>query len=71
MADADAGSLLVVGARMLVTGLEHFEQGRFRAIHSVNPESLRGISGIVETELGKVKVTNRVGQDGVVNGVAV
>ena len=33
-------------------GLEHFEQGRFRAIHSVNPESLRGISGIVETANG-------------------
>ncbi len=26
---------------------------------------------VVETEIGKVKVTNRVGQDGVVNGVLV
>ena len=33
-------------------GLEHFEDGRFRAIHSVDKESLRGISGIVETANG-------------------
>lgn len=27
--------------------------------------------GIIETEIGKVKVTNRVGQDGVVNGILI
>jgi signal transduction histidine kinase len=33
-------------------GLAHFEDGRFRAIHSVGKESLRGISGIVELANG-------------------
>ena len=33
-------------------GLQHFEDGRFRAIHAVDKESLRGISGIVETANG-------------------
>jgi signal transduction histidine kinase len=33
-------------------GMAHFEAGRFRAIHSVNKESLRGISGIVELANG-------------------
>ena len=33
-------------------GLEHFEHGRFRVIHSVDKESIRGISGIVELASG-------------------
>jgi signal transduction histidine kinase len=33
-------------------GLQHFEHGRFRAVHSLNKEALRGISGIVETANG-------------------
>ena len=33
-------------------GLEQFDHGRFRTIHSVDMESLRGISGIVETANG-------------------
>ena len=33
-------------------GLQHFEHGRFHPIHSVDNESLRGISGIVETADG-------------------
>ncbi len=40
---------------------------------SHNPEYVRGniiTKGcVLNTELGKVKVTNRVGQDGVVNGI--
>ena len=44
-------------------------------IESVNPEYVRGkiiTKGcIITTDLGKVRVTNRVGQDGVVNGVLV
>ncbi|MFN7991860.1 MAG: 30S ribosomal protein S8e [Candidatus Micrarchaeia archaeon] len=46
-----------------------------RVLESHNPEFVRmniiTKGAMVETELGKVKVTNRVGQDGVVNGVAV
>ncbi len=46
-----------------------------RVIESHNPEFVRmniiTKGAVVETELGKVKVTNRVGQDGVVNGVSV
>ncbi len=47
--------------------------GIISVIESNNPEHVRqnivtkGV--IINTELGKVKVTNRVGQDGVVNGV--
>lgn len=45
-----------------------------RVLESHNPEFVRmniiTKGSVVETELGKVKVTNRVGQDGVVNGVA-
>ncbi len=33
-------------------GLQQFENGRFHTIHSVDRESLRGISGIVETANG-------------------
>ncbi|MBI5046519.1 30S ribosomal protein S8e [Candidatus Micrarchaeota archaeon] len=44
-----------------------------RVIQSHNPEFVRmniiTKGTIVETELGKVKITNRIGQDGVVNGV--
>ena len=46
-----------------------------RVLKSHNPEYVRmniiTKGAIVETELGKVQVTNRVGQDGVVNGVLV
>jgi small subunit ribosomal protein S8e len=46
-----------------------------RVLESHNPEFVRmniiTKGAVVETDLGKVKVTNRVGQDGVVNGVAV
>ncbi|MEW6748654.1 MAG: 30S ribosomal protein S8e [Candidatus Micrarchaeota archaeon] len=46
-----------------------------RVVESHNPEFVRmniiTKGAVVETKLGKVKVTNRVGQDGVVNGVAV
>jgi len=46
-----------------------------RVVESHNPEFIRmniiTKGAVVETELGKVKVTNRVGQDGVVNGVSV
>ncbi len=46
-----------------------------RVLKSHNPEYVRmniiTKGAIVETELGKVHVTNRVGQDGVVNGVLV
>jgi small subunit ribosomal protein S8e len=44
-----------------------------RVIESHNPEFIRQNiitkGAIVETKIGKVKVTNRVGQDGIVNGV--
>lgn len=46
-----------------------------RVVESRNTEYIRMniiVKGaVVETEVGKVKVTNRVGQDGVVNGVLV
>ncbi|MCI0503134.1 30S ribosomal protein S8e [Candidatus Micrarchaeota archaeon] len=46
-----------------------------RLLESHNPEYVRmniiTRGAVVETELGKVRVTNRVGQDGVVNGVVV
>jgi small subunit ribosomal protein S8e len=46
-----------------------------RVLESHNPEFVRmniiTKGAVLETELGKVKVTNRVGQDGVVNGIAV
>jgi len=46
-----------------------------RVVESHNPEFVRmnviTKGAVVETKLGKVRVTNRVGQDGVVNGVAV
>lgn len=46
-----------------------------RVVESHNPEFVRmnviTKGAVVETELGKVKVTNRVGQDGVVNGVLI
>jgi len=45
-----------------------------RVLESHNPEFVRmniiTKGAVVETELGKVRVTNRVGQDGIVNGVA-
>ena len=44
-----------------------------RVIQSHNPEFVRmniiTKGTVVETELGKVRITNRVGQDGIVNGV--
>jgi len=46
-----------------------------RVIESHNPEFVRmniiTKGAVVETDMGKVKVTNRVGQDGIVNGVLV
>jgi small subunit ribosomal protein S8e len=46
-----------------------------RVLESHNPEYVRmnivTRGAVVETELGKARVTNRVGQDGVVNGVLV
>lgn len=46
-----------------------------RVLESHNPEFVRmniiTKGAVVETELGKVRVTNCVGQDGIVNGVAV
>ena len=42
-------------------------------LESPNPEFVRRNiltrGAIVETEIGKVRITNRIGQDGVVNGV--
>ena len=44
-------------------------------VQSHNPEFVRQNvitrGAVINTEIGKVKVTNRVGQDGVVNGVLV
>jgi small subunit ribosomal protein S8e len=44
-----------------------------RVLESHNPEYVRmniiTKGAVIETEIGKVKVTNRVGQDGIVNGV--
>ncbi len=44
-----------------------------RVMESHNPEFVRmniiTKGAVLETELGKVRVTNRVGQDGIVNGV--
>lgn len=44
-----------------------------RLLESHNPEYVRmniiTRGAVLETDLGKVRVTNRVGQDGVVNGV--
>jgi small subunit ribosomal protein S8e len=34
-------------------------------------QNIVSLGAIVDTELGKAKVTNRVGQDGVVNGILV
>jgi small subunit ribosomal protein S8e len=46
-----------------------------RVIESHNPEYVRmniiTKGAVLETDIGKVKVTNRVGQDGVVNGVLI
>lgn len=46
-----------------------------KLLESHNPEFIRmniiTKGAVVETDIGKVKVTNRVGQDGVVNGVLV
>jgi len=46
-----------------------------RVLESPNPEYVRmniiTRGAVLETELGKVRVTNRVGQDGVVNGVLI
>lgn len=46
-----------------------------KLLESHNPEYVRmniiTKGAVLETDLGKVKVTNRVGQDGVVNGVIV
>jgi small subunit ribosomal protein S8e len=46
-----------------------------RVLESHNPEFVRmnviTKGAVVETDIGKVRVTNRIGQDGVVNGVAV
>ena len=43
------GSEIWIGGEF---GLQQFEHGRFRIIHSVDKASLRGISGIVETANG-------------------
>ncbi|MDD5171683.1 MAG: 30S ribosomal protein S8e [Candidatus ainarchaeum sp.] len=44
-----------------------------RVLESHNPEFVRmniiTKGAVVETELGKARITNRVGQDGIVNGV--
>jgi small subunit ribosomal protein S8e len=44
-------------------------------LESHNPEYVRmnivTRGAVVETELGKARVTNRVGQDGIVNGVLI
>lgn len=46
-----------------------------RVLESPNPEYVRmniiTRGAVVETEMGKVRITNRVGQDGVVNGVLI
>ncbi len=46
-----------------------------RVIESHNPEYVRmhiiTKGAVLETDLGKVKVTNRVGQDGIVNGILI
>ena len=46
-----------------------------RVIESHNPEYIRmhiiTKGTVLETNMGKVKVTNRVGQDGIVNGVLI
>lgn len=46
-----------------------------RVLESHNPEYVRmniiTRGAVVETELGKARVTNRVGQDGIVNGVLI
>jgi small subunit ribosomal protein S8e len=46
-----------------------------KVLESHNPEYVRmniiTRGAVVETSLGKVKITNRVGQDGFVNGVLV
>lgn len=46
-----------------------------RVLESHNPEFVRmniiTKGAVVETEFGKVRITNRIGQDGIVNGVAV
>ena len=45
----ERGSEIWIGGEF---GLQQFEQGRFHEIHAVDNESLRGISGIVETANG-------------------
>jgi len=46
-----------------------------KVLQSHNPEFVRmniiTKGTVVETELGKVRVTNRVGQDGIINGVLI
>ncbi len=55
------------------TGMKQVKM--IRVLDSPNPEYVRmnvvTRGAVVETELGKVRVTNRVGQDGIVNGVLV
>jgi len=61
-------SVVMKDGKMKVVGIK-------RVVESHNPEFVRmniiTKGAVLETEIGKVKVTNRVGQDGVVNGVAV
>ncbi len=46
-----------------------------KVLESHNPEFVRmnimTKGAVVETDLGKVRITNRVGQDGIVNGVLI
>ena len=46
-----------------------------KVLESHNPEFVRmnilTKGTVVETELGKVRITNRIGQDGIINGVLV
>ncbi len=61
-------NVVLKDGKMQVVGIK-------RVVESHNPEFVRmniiTKGAVLETELGKVRVTNRVGQDGVVNGVAV
>ena len=49
MAVSGTGPEIWVGGEF---GVEQFDHGRFHTIHAVDKESLRGISGIVETANG-------------------
>jgi len=71
-----AGLKLKKAASVSVVTKEGAKKAKIvKVIESHNPEYVRmniiTKGAVLETDIGKVRVTNRVGQDGVINGVLV